>query len=185
MLISICVGMHVKTEMSASVQENKSKHICTLFCLVQIRKFSYLTSRVFWFRCLEYLPEIDSYKPQFSVPEGRPDSSDVSPLSGISGLFFDSIFLILSAPLLFFLVLLLILPSPCFCFWPSLRLLSRNFFKLFLLLEIGFLVLPLFLVGVFSSWEMIRWLEVSEACYIMALVLAVYAFSHVSFLISW
>ena len=44
-------------------------------------------------------------------PEGRPGSSDVSPLSGISGLSFDSTFLV-------------ILPSPVaysvFSFWPSL-----------------------------------------------------------------
>ena len=51
-------------------------------------------------------------------PEGRPGSSDVSPLPEISGLSFDSISL--SAPLLFCLVLLLILSSSCFCFWPSL-----------------------------------------------------------------
>ena len=52
------------------------------------------------------------------------------PLSEFSGLSFDSTFL--SAPLLFCLVLLLILCSPSFCFWPGLlpilsfKLLSRD-----------------------------------------------------------
>ena len=45
-------------------------------------------------------------------------------------------------------------------------------------------VLPLFLVVVFSDWEMISWSVVSVACYLMALVIAIYAFRHVSFLIS-
>ena len=50
-------------------------------------------------------------------PKGRPGSSDVSPLSGNSGLSVDSVFL---SALLLFLVLLLFLASPLFCFWPSL-----------------------------------------------------------------
>ena len=64
----------------------------------------------------------------FFWPEERLGSSDVSPLSGISGLSFDSTFL--SALLLFCLVLLLILSSHFLCFGPVSCLLSRNVFKL-------------------------------------------------------
>ena len=68
------------------------------------------------FSCQRRSHSIDNLSPR---PEGRPDSSDVSPLSGISGLSFDSIFL--SAPLSLCPVQLLIqLSSPCCCFWPSL-----------------------------------------------------------------
>ena len=35
------------------------------------------------------------------------------------------------------------------------------------------------------GWEMISWSAVSVVCYLMALVLAIYAFRHVSFFISW
>ena len=93
-------------------------------------------------------------------PEGRPDSSDVSHLSGISGLWFDSIFL--SAPLLFCLLLVS-------AFGPISCLLSRKFFKP-CFLQIGCFVLPLFLVVVFNDWEMISWSVVSAACYLIALV---------------
>ena len=49
----------------------------------------------------------------FFPPEGKPGMSDVSSLSGISGLSFDSTLL---SPLLFFwLVLLLFLSYPIFC----------------------------------------------------------------------
>ena len=101
--------------------------------------------------------------------EGRPSSSDVSCLSGISGLSVDSMFL--SALSLFCLVLLLILSSPFFCFWPCSLLqlpmpsteISLNLFSP----EIGFLVLPLFLVClVFISWSVI-----GVAYYLIALVL--------------
>ena len=83
--------------------------------------------------------------------------------SGISGL---SIFL--SAPLSFCLVLLLILSS-CFCFWPSLL---RTFQKC----PYTFVLDMLFCIALvctcfFSSWE-ISWSVVSVACYLMALVLA-------------
>ena len=71
---------------------------------------------------------------EMSRPKGRPGSSDVSPLSAISGLSFDSTFL--SAALLFCQVLLLILSSP-FSYFPEM---SLNFF-----LEIGFFVFALFL----------------------------------------
>ena len=73
------------------------------------------------------------------------------PLSGISGLSFDS--LVLSALLLF-------CPSPVAhsifsfflqAFGPVSGLLSRNVFKLVFLLQIGLFVLPLILVVVFSG----------------------------------
>ena len=48
-------------------------------------------------------------------------------------------------------------------------------------LDIGFFVLPLFLVDVFSGLEMISWSVVSVACYLMSLVLAICEFRHVSF----
>ena len=54
-------------------------------------------------------------------PEGRPGMSDVSPLSGISGLSFDSTLL---SPLLFFCLVLLLFLSIVFC----LLALSSNFF---------------------------------------------------------
>ena len=67
----------------------------------------------------------------FIWPEGRPGSSDVSPLSGISGMSFDSVFL--SALLLFCLALFLNLSTLFFCcIWPSLLLIpSEKFFTLF------------------------------------------------------
>ena len=57
------------------------------------------------FNAFKVLP----YAPPF-WPEGRPGSSDISALTGISGLSFDSIFP--SALLLFCLVLFLLLSSP-------------------------------------------------------------------------
>ena len=52
----------------------------------------------------------------------------------------------------------------------------------FFFLSIGFFVLTLFLVfGFFSGLEMISWLVVSVACYLMALVKSIYAFRCVSF----
>ena len=117
----------------------------------------------------------------FFWSEGRLGSSDVSSLSGISGLSFDSIFL--SALLLFCLVLLLILSSPFFlllaqspAYFPDI---SLNFF----LLEIGFFCIAL----VFSFLRLeISWLVVSVAYYLMALEFAMfYAVRHVPFLISW
>ena len=57
-------------------------------------------------------------------PEGRPGSSDVFPLSGMSGLSFDPIFLVL---------LLLLLSSHFSAVGPVSCRLSRNFFKLFVL----------------------------------------------------
>ena len=96
-------------------------------------------------------------------PEGRPGSSDASPLSRISGVSFDSIFL--STPLLFCLVLLLILSS-CVCFWPSLLPTFQKFLSTFFP-EIGLFVWPLFCF--FSGWET-SWSVVSVPCYLMALV---------------
>ena len=92
--------------------------------------------------------------------------------------------------LLFCLVLLHSLSSLCFCFWPNLLPTFPKFLETFFsfsFLQIGFcFVLPLFLVGFFfSGWEMISWSVLSVARYRMALVLAIYAFRHVSFLISW
>ena len=52
-------------------------------------------------------------------------------------------------------------------------------------LEIGFFVFPLLLDGFFSGWERICWSMVSVACYLMALVLAIYMHLDTSFLISW
>ena len=46
------------------------------------------------------------------APEGRPGMSDVSPLSGISGLSFDSTLL---SPLLFFCLILILVMSYLFC----------------------------------------------------------------------
>ena len=58
-------------------------------------------------------PTNKPWQPCCFPPEGRPGMSDVSPLSGISGLSFDSTFL---SPLLFFcLVLLLFLSYLFFC----------------------------------------------------------------------
>ena len=80
---------------------------------------------------------------------------------------------------------LVILPSPV----------AHSVFSFFLLLAqspayfsemaVHFFVLPLFLAGFFSGWEMISWSVVSVACYFITLVLAVYAFRHVSFGVSW
>ena len=61
-------------------------------------------------------------------PEGRPVVTDVSPLSGISGLPFDSIFL--SAVLLLCLVLLPLLSCRFSPFGPVPCLLFRNVFNL-------------------------------------------------------
>ena len=63
------------------------------------------------------------------TPEGRPGMSDVSPLSGISGLSFDSTLL---SPLLFFcLVLLLFSCYPFLPAGPFFWTFSRNFFNIF------------------------------------------------------
>ncbi len=62
-------------------------------------------------------------------PEGRPGMSDVSPLSGISGLSFDSTLL---SPLLFFCLVLL--PFLSYCFLPAgpfFSTFSRKFFNIF------------------------------------------------------
>ena len=78
------------------------------------------------------------------VPPPAPPPHPLLPhLSGITGLSFDSIFL--PALLLFYLVLLLPLPSPFSAFGPVPCLLSRNVFT-FCSLETGYFVLPLFLV---------------------------------------
>ena len=74
-------------------------------------------------------------------PEGRPGMSDVSPLSGISGLSFDSTLLY---PLLFFcLVLLLFLSGLFLPAGPFFRTFSRKFFSIFRY-EISFFVWLLF-----------------------------------------
>ena len=148
----------------------------------------------------------------FFWPEGRLDSSDVWNLRAVfsflitfespwydlrgwlgvksklalclSGLSFDSIFL--SAPL-FCLVLLLILSSP-FCFWPSLlptlqKFLSTLFFSLS---RDRLFCIALVFSCFFSSWEMISWSEVSlVTCYLMALVLLFMHLDMHLFLISW
>ena len=75
------------------------------------------------------------------APEGRPGMSDVSPLSGISGLSFDSTLL---SPLLFFCLVLL--PFLSYSFLPAgpfFSTFSRKFFKIFRQ-EIGFFVWLLF-----------------------------------------
>ena len=74
-------------------------------------------------------------------PEGRPGMSDVSPLSGISGLSFDSTLL---SPLLFFCLALL--PFLSYRFLPAgpfFSTFSRKFFNIFRK-EIGFFVWLLF-----------------------------------------
>ena len=135
--------------------------ICTLFCLVDSKKHSFLSSCVFWFVFLNAISPWGSRQrigpqPPWLVVGGNfychlffclisrllalstiflkmlskfcfnlfrsfgPKGGQallMCVLCGISGLSFDSIFL--SAPLLFCLVLLLILSSS-FCFWPSL-----------------------------------------------------------------
>ena len=58
-------------------------------------------------------------------PEGRPGMSDVSPLSGISGLSFDSTLL---SPLLFFCLVLL--PFLSYCFLPAGPFFSTFFQKI-------------------------------------------------------
>ena len=88
---------------------------------------------------------------------------------------FDSTFL--SGLLLVCLDLLLILSSPFFCFWSSFLPTFQKFLYTHFL-EIGLFVLPLFLVGFFSGWEMISWSIVSVALYLMAVVLAIYEFRH-------
>ena len=63
------------------------------------------------------------------TPEGRPGMSDVSPLSGISGLSFDSTLL---SPLLFFCLVLL--PFLSYCFLPAgpfFSTFSRKFLSVF------------------------------------------------------
>ena len=79
----------------------------------------------------------------------------------------------LPAPLLFCLVLLFILSSPS-AYFPEM---SLNFF-FFLVCSF---VLPLFLVVVLAA----SWSVVSVACYLMALVLAIYAFRHVGYLFNF
>ena len=67
--------------------------------------------------------------PQDTTPEGRPGMSDVSPLSGISGLSFDSTLL---SPLLFFCLVLL--PFLSYRFLPAgpfFSTFSRKFFNIF------------------------------------------------------
>ena len=111
----------------------------------------------------------------FFQPKGRPGSSDVSPLSGIPGLSFNSIFL--SAPLLFCLILLS--RSFCLLLVSALGLRSRNFFELFFSRDRFFCIALVFSYS--FSWEMIRWTAVSVACYLMAPALAIYAFRHLFF----
>ena len=67
--------------------------------------------------------------PLFSTPEGRPGMSDVSPLSGISGLSFDST--LLSPLLFFFLVLLPFLSYRFLPAGPFFYTFSRKFFNIF------------------------------------------------------
>ena len=77
-------------------------------------------------------------------PKGRAGTSDVSHLSGIAGLPFDSTFSICTL-LLFWLVLLLLLSSPFLCFWPVLMpTFRKSLFSFFFLLERGLMVWPLF-----------------------------------------
>ena len=98
----------------------------------------------------------------FFWPEGRPGSSDVSSVR--------------ISRLLFCLVLLLFF---FFTFFsgsaPVSFLLSRNVFK-FCLQRQAFLYCPCFYCF-FSGWK-IRWSVVSVACYLLALVLAIYVTAH-------
>ena len=75
------------------------------------------------------------YKIRLAVygPEGRPDTSDVSPLSGISGLSLDStIFFPQLSCYVFYPVMLPLLSSPFLCFRPNLLLeISLNGFNFF------------------------------------------------------
>ena len=87
--------------------------------------------------------------------------------------------------LIFCLVMLLILSSIFFCFWPSLLSTFQKFLETFPPPRdrLFFWVLPLFSGFFYRLGD--NWSVVSVACYIMALVLAIHAFRHVCFLISW
>ena len=66
-----------------------------------------------------------------TTPKGRPGMSDVTPLSGISGLSFDSTLL---SPLLFFCLVLLVLPFLSYLFLPTgpfFCTFSKKFFTIF------------------------------------------------------
>ena len=86
-------------------------------------------------------------------PEGRLGTSDVSPLSGIPGLRFDSTFL--SAVLFICLDLLLLLSSPFFCFRPILLPTFHTFVPTVFALDRPFsvvvVVVALFFKGFLSS----------------------------------
>ena len=78
----------------------------------------------------------------YSNPEGRQGMFDVSPLSGISGLSFDSTLL---SPLLFFCLVLLLFLSYLFsACWSTLLNFFQRIFPIFFCLEIGFFVWLLF-----------------------------------------
>ena len=99
-----------------------------------------------------------------STPERRPGMSDVSPLSGISGLSFDSDLL---SPLLFFyLVLLLFLLSFSACSSIFLNIFQK-ILQYFSLRDRHFCMAPVLQLGED------RWSVVCAACCHMALVFAV------------
>ena len=105
-------------------------------------------------------------------------------LSGISGLSFviPSFYLLPCYSALSCCSFCLLLVS---AFGPVSCLLSIMSLTFFLSLEIGFFVLSLLLV-VFSGLEVISWSVVSVACYLMALVSAIYAFDlHLNFLMMY
>ena len=114
-------------------------------------------------------------------PEGRLGSSDVSPCLESQGCHLIPSFYLLPCYSAFspvahsiFSLFLLLAQSPVYFKKKSKLFFSRD--RLFCIA----LVCSCFL----NDWEMISWSMVSVACYLMALILAIYAFRHVSFLIS-
>ena len=121
-----------------SVQNESVDKRCVLLSFARTDAFIFIVYILL--PCKEDLGfDIQDYGAYIQTPKGRPASFDVSSLSGISGLSFDSVFL--SAVLLFCVVLLL-LSFPFSAFGPVSCLLSRKCFKLFFF-EIGFFVLPM------------------------------------------
>ena len=97
------------------------------------------------------------------TPEGMLGMSDVSPLSGISGLSLDSIFL---SPVLFLCLVLLPFLSFSAC-WPVLLNFFQKILQYFSLKDRLFCMAPLWQLGEIS------WLVVCAACCHMTLVFAV------------
>ena len=102
--------------LSSSLKSTQSCAVCALLFkigsrdILLTRRVDVVSSRVF---CVQHvlLRLLFCFD---SSPEGRPGMSDVSPLSGISGLSFDSTLL---SPLLFFCLVLL--PFLSYCFLPA------------------------------------------------------------------